>query len=186
MKWNIALGIAGIVATVAGTVYTQWPGTDPNISSAWVSVSADTVTLGLVMLGAATLSILLILASRPLWPAVRERLKTRRQRFKELAPELRELQQMTLVSGVIPTQHTMPSVEHRTRALLLVMSLARLGIDCSPAINIDWDPYTWRTLEECFEALAVLADAGRLDTAKIAAESFRGEIRDQIRERAGI
>ncbi len=96
MKWNIVLGVAGIVATIAGTVYTQWPGTDPNISSAWVNVSADMITLVLVMIGTFASLVLFVLSSRPLWPAVRQRLKSRRRRFVELAPELRELQHMTL------------------------------------------------------------------------------------------
>ena len=185
MKGTIVGLVGTAIACAIGIGYTEWRNTDPNISGAWINVSADMVTLGLVMIGGAALSILLILASSPLWPAVRQRLKTRRQRFKELAPDLRELQQMTLVRGVVPTRRTTPSIEHRTRTLLILGKLNALGIDCSPAINIESRLQVWRTLEECFEALAVLADAGRLDAAKGAADAFRGEISDYIEEGSG-
>ena len=181
MKWNIALGVAGIVATIAGTVYTQWPSTDPRISWAGVTVSADMITLGLVMLGASLLSILLILASRPLWPVVRQRLKSRRQRFMELAPELRELSRMTHSTSQIvgePTQAIMPSAEHRTRTFLMVEKLKGLGVDCSTSVQSNSTLRTWRTLSSCFEVLAVLADARKLDEAKEAGKAFQDVIRE--------
>lgn len=182
MKWNIVNFSTTVIfgaVSVVGLIYTVWPSTDPYLIVAGVYVSEDMITLGLLLLGAIALSIPLILVGRLLWPAVRQLLKTRRRRFEELAPELRELQQMTKKSE---RMRTMPSIEHRTRTLLLLGRLKALGIDCSPDINIESELHVWRTLEECFEALAVLADADRLDTAKIAAKSFRGEISDYIGE----
>lgn len=175
-KWNIvnlsATVIFGVVSVV-GLIYTLSPGTDPNISGAWVNVSADMITLGLLLLGAVALSIPLILVVRLLSPAVRQRLKSRRRRFAELATELRELQHMTVVRGVIPAAYSIPSPERRTRALLLVKELANLGIDCHTPAHSESPLATWHTLGNCFEVLAVLADAGKLDEANAWAKTFR-------------
>ena len=181
MKGTIVGVVATIIACVVGIGYTEWRNTDPNISGEWVNVSADMITLGLMMIGSAALFVLLVLAGRLLWPAVRRRLKSRRQRFMELAPELRELQDMTLVV-TIPPYHQIPSLEERTRAFLMVKSLANLGIDCSPPIHGGWGLRPWRILEDCFEMLAVLAYAGELDDAKESAKVFREQIREELRK----
>ncbi len=180
MKWNIVNLSATVtfgVVSVVGLIYTLWPGTDPNISSAWVNVSADMITLGLLLLGAVALSILVILAVRLLRPAVRQRLKSPRRRFMELAPELRELQHMTTDSlGNI----SMPRPELGIRTYLLLTTLADLGIDCRLPVHSLSTLSSWRTLERCFEVLAVLADTGRLDDAKVVAKAFQDTIKEDL------
>jgi len=161
MKWNIvnfsATVIFGVVSVV-GLIYTLWPGTDPNISSAYVNVSADMIALGLLLLGAVALSIPLILGSRLLWPVVRQRLKTRRQRFSELAPEL----------------HTLPSIyssspAREMRFRVMLDKLRNLGINLpgpEHSNSLSHSIRLWILLDRCFQDLAILADEGRLDQAR--------------------
>ena len=94
-------------------------------------------------------------------------------------PELRELQYMTIGSF---GNRSIPSAELQVRTALLVERLSDLGINCRPPDHSLTTLFTWCTLERCFEVLAVLADARKLDEAKDAAQAFQNAIRED-RER---
>ena len=51
MKGTIVSVVATIVACVVGIIYTEWRNTDPHIAGTWITVSADFITLALLIVG---------------------------------------------------------------------------------------------------------------------------------------
>ncbi len=51
MKGTIVSVVATILACVVGIIYTEWRNTDPHIAGEWVTVSADFITLALLIVG---------------------------------------------------------------------------------------------------------------------------------------
>ena len=175
MKGTIVGVVATAIACIAGIVYTEWRNTDPNISGAWINVSADTITLCLVMIVVFALSILLMLGGRLLWPMVRQRLISPKQRFAELAPELHALKR---------THY--PSPEEKMRTIVTLEKLYNLGINLPGPEHIierHWVERSraWESLGSCFQELAVLADEGRLDQAREVADQYAKRMAEPIR-----